>query len=545
MRFKIIILVGTILFAAILYFPSEMGLAAVAPQGPSSQALSLYLPLVLKPADIPASGATPTPTSTTSPTVTGTPGVTPTPTPADTPAATGTDTPSGTPSDTPAATGTDTPSATPSDTPTATGTDTPSGTPSDTPAATGTDTPSATPSDTPAATGTDTPSATPSDTPTATGTHTPTAAHTPTFTPTKTRTPTPTATNTASPTTTFTPTNTGTPTPTASQTGTPTATFTPTVTDTPTETGTPTETWTPSPTASSFTFASLADAHAQATRFTQTIDQVKSLDPAFILLNGDYTNDGIYANDSNGELNKSTSVLDNAGLFSNAFIVRGNHDNSQSGSSANWSSFFNNQHGTPRSLPPGVTNYAAMDANSTYLTYSFDYDNSRFIGLDVPGDVKLLTAAQYSFMDARLTDAEALGLTHAFLYFHGPEYCVENTHCECTARSDASCTPSAFVTLVNKHPIISATFHGHEHALVHVHMDSTRLSALTNPYEEFITSSAGMPYSFTTYTNRVTDSFSSSSQMSFGLITVNGPEFTVSFYRVGISAPVWTKTFTK
>jgi hypothetical protein len=350
---------------------------------------------------------------------------------------------------------------------------------------------------------------------------------------------------TYTPTETDTPTETWTPSPTATQTDTPTITSTPTVTVTPTETETPSPTSTPSATPISFTFASLADSQAEVSAFTQTINQVKALNPKLIIFSGDYTNDGVYANDSDGEMNSMTTVLSNAGLFNNAFIVRGNHDDHQTGSYANWENYFTGKFGTSRSLPAGVTNYAVLDAGATYLTYSFDYANSRFIGVDVPGDADMLTTAEYNFLDARLTNAESLGLTHAFIYFHGPEYCVESTHCTCTLKNDAKCTPSAFITLVNQHPIISATFHGHEHVLGHVHMDNTRISTLTHPYEEFFTSSAGGPYSFTMYPDRIDDNYTSSSLTSFGLITVSGRSFTVSLYCVGTPAPVWTKTFTK
>lgn len=323
---------------------------------------------------------------------------------------------------------------------------------------------------------------------------------------------------------------------------------TPTLTTAPTQTftETPTPTYTPTPTSDgSFTFASISDTHGLESNFTQTTSQIQSLSPSFVIHNGDYTINGVYANDSDGEMSSMTSVLRNADLFNKTFIVRGNHDDHQSGSAANWESYFTGKLGASRSLPAGVTNYVAMDSSSTYLTYSFDYGNSRFIGVDDTGLTSFLTTDKYTFMDARLTDAESLGLTHAFLFFHRAEYCIESQHCDCTAKTDASCTPSAFISLVNKHPIISATFHGHEHALAYVHMDSTRLSKLTHPYEEFFTSSAAAPLPFTTYTNRVNVDYSSHTTMSFAMINVNGSNFTVYFYRVGTTTPLWSKTFRK
>jgi hypothetical protein len=249
-------------------------------------------------------------------------------------------------------------------------------------------------------------------------------------------------------------------------------------------------------------------------------------------------------------MNDMTNVLKNANLFNNTFIVRGNHDNENSNEipigvdSVAWENYFSTNPNI-KIMPASVTNYVAMNSSSTYLTYSFDYGNSRFIGVDVPGNVELLSSAEYTFLNNRLTDAENLGLVHAFLFFHGPEYCVESTHCGCTAKADSSCTPSAFTTLVNNHPIVSATFHGHEHVLGHVHMDNTRIAALTHPYEEFFTSSAGLPYSFTMYSARIDDDYTSHSQTSFATISVNRSSFTVSFYHTGNTTPVWSKTFTK
>ncbi len=158
-------------------------------------------------------------------------------------------------------------------------------------------------------------------------------------------------------------------------------------------------------------------------------------------------------------------------LYGKTFLIRGNHDDHVSGSSTLWESYFTTAN---RPLPAGVTNYTAITASSKYLTYSFDYGNSRFIGVDVPGDADLLTSTEATFIDKRLTDAEAKGLTHAFIFFHGPEYCIAN-HCTCSAANDGGCTPVNIVNLLNKHPIVSATFHGHEHVLGWVHMDHTRV----------------------------------------------------------------------
>ncbi len=286
-----------------------------------------------------------------------------------------------------------------------------------------------------------------------------------------------------------------------------------------------------------FRFASMSDVHVEAANFTSTVNQVKLLNPNFILFNGDLENDGV----TSGEMDPMTNVLKNAGLFNNTFLVRGNHDDHISGSAALWQSYFT---AAARPLPSGVTNYVGINSGSSYLTYSFGYGNSRFIGIDSNQYGDLPTSAQLTFLDARLTDAENAGLTHAFIYFHPPEYCVESTHCNCTAKLDGSCTPSDLITILNKHPIVSATFHGHEHILGWVHMDNTRVPSITHPYEEFITSPAGLPYNYTTYPARL-DYYSTDNSLAFGLIDVNGSSFTVGLYHVGNTSPVWSRTFSK
>jgi hypothetical protein len=96
---------------------------------------------------------------------------------------------------------------------------------------------------------------------------------------------------------------------------------------------------------------------------------------------------------------------------------------------------------------------------------------------------------------------------------------------------------------------VSATFHGHEHVLGWVHMDNTRVSSLTHPYEQFFTSpSGGGSYTSYLYPARMDYNYypmASSGETGFAMITVNGSSFTINIYKVGITAPVWSKTFTK
>jgi hypothetical protein len=257
---------------------------------------------------------------------------------------------------------------------------------------------------------------------------------------------------------------------------------------------TPAKSATFGPVANAFTIVSLGDSHGngaggdQTLNFAATISQVTGFHPDFILHEGDFEDDKAITS----QLDSLVTILKKAGLFNLTFIIRSNHDDHVSGSAGLWESYFSTAPNI-KTLPSGVMNYTAMDSSSTYLTYSFDFANARFIGVDVPDDVSVITSEQYAFIDQRLTEAESLGLVHDFIFFHIPEYCVESSHCTCTARNDALCTPASFINLINQHPIASATFHGHEHILAWVH-DSTRISSLSHPYEEFFTSRSGSNY---------------------------------------------------
>jgi parallel beta-helix repeat protein len=291
-----------------------------------------------------------------------------------------------------------------------------------------------------------------------------------------------------------------------------------------------------------FTFASMGDAHSEVAYFTATATQMASLNPAFVLFNGDLENDGVV----NADMDSMINVLKNTGLFNKTFLVRGNHDNQAPGSAALWEAYFE-MPANARTLPPYARNYVSLDANSDYLNYSFEYGNSIFIGLDVPGDIDLLTTSQLNFLDARLTYAESQGLTHAFVYFHGSEYCTESVHCTCAGRTNTACTPPDLMTLFNEHPIVTATIHGHEHLLSWTHMDGTRVSGLTHSYEMFISSpSGGATYNEYVFPERL-DYFypDMAGAQGFAAISVNGPTFTYSIYKNGSTSPVWSRTFTK
>lgn len=314
-----------------------------------------------------------------------------------------------------------------------------------------------------------------------------------------------------------------------------------------------------------FRFVSWGDAQDEGDHLYQTSNSVVSLNPSFTIFNGDFSNDGVRVEppssaDSMQVMiksmmgNKNGVGTNDNGILSKTFFIRGNHDNHISGSAALWENYFNGFYGTTRVLPAGAKNYVAIDSNSTYLTYSFDFGNSRFIGIDVPGNVSL-NSSQINFLNTRLTEAEnktvhipgtSSELTHAFIYFHGPIYCVGEIHCDCTKgdSSGASCTPSNILNVINSHPIVSATFHGHEHNLGWTHMDKVRLPTLVHEYDQFMTSPSGQsnyiqysyPERFTYEENSVNENI-----QGFATVDVDGLNFSVRLYRIGDSYPLACK----
>jgi hypothetical protein len=103
------------------------------------------------------------------------------------------------------------------------------------------------------------------------------------------------------------------------------------------------------------------------------------------------------------------------------------------------------------------------------------------------------------------------------------------------------------VSVINKHPIVTATFHGHEHILGWTHMDNTRVAGLSGSFEEFITSpSGGWNYNASIYPARIDYYYSDTADsQGFAFITVNGDSFTFSIYKTGTVLPVWSRTFSK
>jgi len=245
----------------------------------------------------------------------------------------------------------------------------------------------------------------------------------------------------------------------------------------------------PSPTPSpsphvntSFSFVSWADTKTHVEDLASLSNQIVNLglEPVFTIYPGDLEDDGFTIEGMNlwkNALNGDPSGVTNNGMFEITLPVRGNHDDQQPDSALNWQNYYDLA-ATAQGV--GATNYSSL---SDDLSFSFDYGNSHFIGVDVPGGVSYITPEQIDWIDTDLGKAEARGLTHAFVYFHGPIYCVDG-HCSCDQRV---CEPTHYdivdlVNVFNKHPIVTATFHGHEHLYTYTHIDNTRIPEVTHEF---------------------------------------------------------------
>jgi 3',5'-cyclic AMP phosphodiesterase CpdA len=282
----------------------------------------------------------------------------------------------------------------------------------------------------------------------------------------------------------------------------------------------------------SYTFLSWGDTKSGTSVLANLSNQAKKLNPAFTIYQGDleeagFTSSGIAA--WTGALNGNSSN----NTFGITFPIRGNHDTSNV---SGWQAYFN---GAANANRIGAVNYSELTKN---LTYSFEYGNAIFIGIDVPGPAYKITVDQLTWLDNTLATAETQKLTHAFIFFHGPIYMVDS-HTTCTTRTCAT-DPRVInlIKVLNKHTIVSATFHGHEHIEAYVHMDSSRVPELTRPFEQFITGSAGAGPSTCSKAYRYDYC---GAYDGFATITVSGKTFTVKIYQVNNTTPVKTYTFTK
>jgi len=296
-----------------------------------------------------------------------------------------------------------------------------------------------------------------------------------------------------------------------------------------------------------FRFVAWGDTKSGTAALAVLSNQAVTTNPAFTLYSGDLVPDNI----SNSLLNTWKNAINGGsspgnGMFDKTIPVRGNHDFTPSSSTSTpiWTSYFDM---AAKIAAVGGTNYSVYEEDRTF---SFDYGNSHFVGIDVNGGVTAMTSQQITWLDGDLTAAEGRGLTHAFLYWHGPIYPVSE-HC-------CSLPSSSLVNVLNNHPIVSATFFGHEHLLSYVHMDSSRLSNITHQFEEFIVGNAGVDHTYDDNyeTTRTADysmtlncpksgSYCSPAIHGFVTVDVSGTSFTVKAYQKGNTTPVQTWTFNK
>ncbi len=221
------------------------------------------------------------------------------------------------------------------------------------------------------------------------------------------------------------------------------------------------------------------------------------------------------------------------------FPVRGNHDVLGTDATAGWQSYFDVAKrvagGDLSKGVPGIggSNYTSM-AGCDSLTYSFDYQNSHFVALDIPGDVTLVTASQLTWLDNDLAAAESRALQQAFLCCHGPVYSCGDRHGGVTA-------PDSMIAVLNKHAIVSAVFGGHAHVAAWTHMFTNRIASITHPFEAFIVPPVAEGLASLSDTSRCDYGFGN--LRGFATVDVQGPSFTVSFYVQDEPLPRWTRTF--
>jgi hypothetical protein len=273
----------------------------------------------------------------------------------------------------------------------------------------------------------------------------------------------------------------------------------------------------------SFRFVAWGDTKSGTADLADMSNQAKAFNPLFTIYAGDLVPSGFTASSGN-TWRTAVNGASNNGMSDITFPVRGNHE--ESGSDAAWQGFFDLAGVATR---VGATNYGELEAE---LTYSFDYGNAHFVGVDVLGDADNMTTAQRDWLDQDLTAAAGRGLTHAFLFWHGPIYPVGGHCCP---------TVPAIIDVLNGHPIVSATFHGHEHNLAWVNMDTLRYTNLTHGFEQFVIGAAGAGL----YDCQSGRSDWCQSTNGFGVVDVNGNAFTVSIYEQGNATPIFQDTFTK
>src|SRR3990172_9373165 len=105
--------------------------------------------------------------------------------------------------------------------------------------------------------------------------------------------------------------------------------------------------------------------------------------PAFTLFDGDLCDTWDSTCTSTGSSGGGDAINNGStgnGTFNITFPFRGNHDDDQAG----WDSYFSG-HSQAAVAAIGATNFASYSSDGAQRTYSFDYGNSHFVGIDMPG----------------------------------------------------------------------------------------------------------------------------------------------------------------
>ena len=276
----------------------------------------------------------------------------------------------------------------------------------------------------------------------------------------------------------------------------------------------------PQASATSFHFVFAADSRDDYSVLPALSKKMVTLSPVFGFFAGDLCG-SFDTTCINNTWKPAMDGNSNDGMLAKTFVSRGNHD---SGTLSTWQGLWDFQTMAQR---VGATNFTALSSNATY---SFDYGNSHFAVIDLPGGgSNTWTAAQIAWLDSDLSAAESRGVVHEFLFSHGPMYGVTSQH-------GGEQPSSTLKAVMNKHPL-SAGFHGHEHVTQYTHVTSSVESGI-NSYQEFTMGRAGAPpYSVTKYTDW------HAAQNAFADVAVNGNDFTVTVYSQSGLA-LFSRTFT-
>jgi hypothetical protein len=123
------------------------------------------------------------------------------------------------------------------------------------------------------------------------------------------------------------------------------------------------------------------------------------------------------------------------------------------------------------------------------------------------------------------------------MFMHGPIWYVDD-HTDCTV-------PAGLVSLISAHPIVTATFHGHEHVKsVAFFGTSDRRLSMSHNYEQVISGGAGGD-TYTCNASRLRSGDYCGEYEGFANVMVEGSTVTIAFYQAGNTAPVNTIIITR